>query len=434
MNKLSRGQNNGNLIFALLTGPALLFIRMKISPINVIMKELLSLTFFIIILTSANGDWLKFRGSMGNGEANIKSISQLSNTAPTSWKTTLPGRGLSSPILVKDKIYITASSGPKQETLHVLCFSRDQGDLVWERRFQSTGRTICHEKTCVAAPTMTSDGKVVVAQFSSNDIFCLNLKGDLIWLRGLTYDYPNAANGLGMSSSPVVTQGVLIAQVENDADSFTTGINIKNGMSLWRKVRPKGANWTSPVLLRTGNTQKVVLQSQNGISIIDPKTGDEFWSFNEGASTIPSTTPTGEILLVPSNGMTALKGRMDQKSHTQLWQDNKLGPGTGSPAISGDHFFVINKANVLTCAEIDTGEILWRMRIKGPSSGSPVATAKHLYFFNEDGLGQVIEINKNEGKLVSSIDLEETILCTPAISENAIFVRSDKHLWKLSGN
>ena len=407
---------------------------LNLNPIEINMKKLFSLTLFFFLNNLSHADWLNFRGTLGNGQASINSVSKLSITSPTSWKAKLPGRGLSSPILVKDKIYITASSGPKQETLHILCFSQDEGKLEWERKFRSTGRTICHEKTCVAAPTMTSDGKVVIAQFSSNDVFCLDLKGDLIWLRGLTYDFPNAANGLGMSSSPVIAQGVLIAQVENDADSFTTGIDLKNGMSIWRKIRPKGANWTSPVLLGLGAKQKVALQSKNGISIINPKTGEEYWSFEEGASTIPSSTPIGEILLVPSNGMTALKGRIDQKSHTQLWQDNKLGPGTGSPTVSGDYFLVINKANVLTCAQITTGEILWRMRIKGPSSGSPVATSSHLYFFNEDGLGQVIKINQSEGKLVSSVDLEETILCTPAISENALFVRSDRHLWRLSEN
>ena len=65
--------------------------------------------------------------------------------------------------------------------------------------------------------------------------------------------------------------------------------------------------------------------------------------------------------------MTALQARPDGKSHTQLWQDNKLGPGTGSPSISGYNFYVINKANVLTCAEIKTGKIIWRMRLKGPN-------------------------------------------------------------------
>ena len=73
---------------------------------------------------------------------------------------------------------------------------------------------------------MVSNGKLIVAQFSSNDVFCLDLQGNLKWLRGLTFDYPNAANGLGMSSSPLIIDNVVIAQVENDAESFTTGLSL----------------------------------------------------------------------------------------------------------------------------------------------------------------------------------------------------------------
>ncbi len=379
-----------------------------------------------------NADWLQFRGSLGNGGTSINSITQFSKENKNSWKSELPGRGLSSPILVDGKIFLTASSGPKQETLHILCFSQNEGNLIWERKFKATGRTICHEKTCVAAPTMVSDREVVVAQFSSNDIFCVDLDGDLLWLRGLTYDFPNAANGLGMSSSPLISKGVLIAQVENDADSFTTGIDLKNGEELWRNIRPKGANWTSPVLLGTGKNQKVALQSTKGISLINPTNGKESWSYQNGASSIPSSTPVGDVLLVPSNGLTALKTRTGGNSHTEVWQDNKLGPGTGSPAISGNRFLVINKANVLTYAKIDSGEILWRMRIKGPVSGSPVATRSHLYFFNEDGLGQIIKLEEDEGKVIATLDLQETILSTPALAGDGLYIRSDKHLWKIS--
>jgi outer membrane protein assembly factor BamB len=279
---------------------------------------------------------------------------------------------------------------------------------------------------------MTSDGSKVVAQFSSNDVFCLNLSGDLIWLRGLTYDFPNAANGLGMSSSPLITKGVLLAQVENDAYSFSMGINLNNGETLWKKDRPRAANWSSPTLFGIGDKQAIILQSKEGVSVVNPKSGKEIYSFSEGASTIPSSTPAGNILLVPSNGMTALKIYTDQGKAKQLWSDNKLGPGTGSPAISKDRFLVINKANVLTCARIETGEILWRMRIKGPASGSPIATESHLYFFNEEGLGQVIEISDEKGEVVASVDLGETILCTPAISGNGLYVRSDNSLWKFT--
>ena len=90
---------------------------------------------------------------------------------------------------------------------------------------------------------MVSDGKVVVAQFSSNDIFCLDLKGNLKWLRGLTFDYPNIANGLGMSSSPVLSNGVLIAQVENDADSFTFGLSLEWNNPMEKRTA-EGCNWT----------------------------------------------------------------------------------------------------------------------------------------------------------------------------------------------
>ena len=396
------------------------------------MIKILILAFALLSLNSLHANWLNFRGNQSNGFSASKSLIDLNADQEGAWRAKLPGRGLSSPIIVGDKVFLSASSGVKQETLHIFCFSCRTGLIIWERKFRATGRTICHEKTSVAASTMTSDGSKVVAQFSSNDLFCLTLSGDLMWLRGLTYDFPNAANGLGMSSSPLITKGVLLAQVENDAYSFSMGINMNNGETLWKKNRPRAANWSSPTLFGIGDNQAIILQSKEGVSVVNPKSGKEIYSFSEGASTIPSSTPAGNILLVPSNGMTALEIYTDKEKAKQLWSDNKLGPGTGSPAVSKDRFLVINKANVLTCARIETGEILWRMRIKGPASGSPIATESHLYFFNEEGLGQVIEISDEKGEVVASVDLGETILCTPAISGNGLYVRSDNSLWKFT--
>ncbi len=392
-----------------------------------------TLTILSYSLNNAQADWLSFRGNYGNGIIEGQLSPEISKKSKSSWRVKLPGRGLSSPLVTNGNVFLTASSGPNQETLHILAFSATNGQLIWERKFKATGRTICHEKTSVAAPTMVSNGKLIVAQFSSNDIFCLDLEGNLKWLRGLTYDYPNAANGLGMSSSPIIANGVVITQVENDAESFTAGLSLLNGNTIWKKDRPRGANWTSPTILKQGKKIKVVLQSMKGVTLIEPESGKDYWSYNEGASTIPSSTVSGKIILVPSNGLTALKGLVKSKSHTQLWRDNKLSPGTGSPTISGENLYVINKANVLTAAKVETGEILWRMRIKGPISSSPIATESHLFVFSEEGLGQVVKLGKEEGEIVNSIDLEDTILCTPSVYENAIFIRSDRALWKLAG-
>ena len=397
---------------------------------------------FFLLITSLtwttyflNADWRGFRGTQGNGSSKGEIPATLSQTSEDSWKVPLPGRGLSSPIVVGDLVFVTASSGSQQSNLHVLAYETANGSKVWERIFRATGRTICHNKTCVAASTMVSDGNVIVAQFSSNDIFCLDLQGNLIWLRGLTFDYPNIANGLGMSSSPVIAQGVLVSQVENDADSFTFGLNLKNGTTLWKKDRPRGANWTSPVVLKNKSFEWVGLQSKEGISFLKPVNGEFMWQYKDGASTIPSSAISFEnkTLLVPSNGLTALRTPEYGKKPEQLWRNNKLAPGTGSPAISGNQVFVINRANVLTSASIKTGEINWRLRIKGPISGSPIVTSHLLFIFSEEGLCQIIDIKEDsEAKVLKEIDLKETILCTPAADKGSIFVRSDKTLWKLS--
>ena len=385
---------------------------------------------------AAFADWTAFRGPAGNGFADAPGLpTALDAEKSVTWKTSLPGRGLSCPVVVGDRVFLTASSGPRQERLHVLAYSTADGAKLWERQFMATGRTNCHKKTCVAAPTPVSDGKLLVAQFSSNDVFCLDLDGNLKWLRGLTHDHPNAANSLGMSSSPLIAGGALVTQVENDADSFAAALDLATGRTLWLKTRPKGANWTSPAPLLDldGKTPLVALQSKTGLLIVEPRTGSERWTYADGASTIPSTTPFAGKLYVPSNGLTALLSGKDGRSHKQLWRENKLRPGTASPVASGGKIHVLNNANVLTAADPETGELLWRLRVTGPFSASPVANKTHAYLLSEKGLLQVIDLRGPEGKLVSSLDLAETHLGTPAISGNALYLRSDRHLRKIGG-
>ncbi len=387
--------------------------------------------FFLSLNLQA--DWPTFRGPQGNGFSPSESPAILSADGAKSWKTSLPGRGLSSPIVMEDKIFLTASSGSEQRNLHVLAFDSSDGQRLWERKFKATGRTICHEKTCVAASTMASDGRVLISQFSSNDVFCLDLSGNLRWLRGLTYDHPNLANGLGMSSSPLIVGGAAIIQVENDADSFSFALSLSDGSTLWKKERPRGANWTSPIVMGSKGREIVGLQSKEGLVAVEPSSGKNLWSYTDGAATIPSSAWSEErIVLIPSNGITALQLDETLRRFDFLWRENKLKPGTGSPAVRDGKLFVVNNANVLSCASVKTGEIDWRLRIKGPVSSSPVIGGNHLYLFSETGLCQIIDLSEKSPQIVHSIELDETILCTPAVNPEGIFVRSDHALFKLS--
>ena len=159
--------------------------------------KILKIIFLLLsfsFIQSVHAEWLAFRGSQGNGSSKSSDPGKIELHGKNSWVTELPGRGLSSPVVVNDTVFLTASSGPNQQTLHIIAFDQNNGEKRWERKFKATGRTVCHQKTCVAASTIASDGQVLIAQFSSNDIFCLSLSGRIKWLRGLAFDNPNIAS------------------------------------------------------------------------------------------------------------------------------------------------------------------------------------------------------------------------------------------------
>ena len=367
-------------------------------------------------------DWLQFRGPQSSSVA----ADSVRPDLKIAWQTDLPGRGLSCPIVVGDKVFVTAASGSEQTTLHLLCFSAKDGSKLWERTLRATGRTMSHKKTCVAAPTPCSDGQRVFALYSSNDLVAFDLDGNLLWLRGLMLDYSNASNSLGMASSPVVVGDTLVVQSENDSESLALGIDVATGVNRWRMERPKAANWTSAVLM----DGLVALQSSAGLTGIDPRSGEVRWEYTDGASTIPSAAVTAQTIFLPSHGITALKP--EDRSTTQLWRSEKLKPGTASPLVLNDALYVINSAGVLVKADPATGDEVWKLRLKGPFSGSPVASGGHLFIISEQGLLQVIDPSPaTEGRLVTSIDLKDTVLSTPAISGPALYARSEGKLWRL---
>jgi outer membrane protein assembly factor BamB len=129
-----------------------------------------------------------------------------------------------------------------------------------------------HPRTSIAACTPCSDGRRVFTLWSSNDLAAFDLVGNLLWLRGLTADYANASNSLGMASSPIVIGETVVTMIENDSESYTLGIDAKTGRNLWKLERPKAANWTSPVAWRAdGSASPVaVLQSSKGCSLSIP--------------------------------------------------------------------------------------------------------------------------------------------------------------------
>ena len=398
------------------------------------MPRLSHLVIGIALLFSASSargdDWLEFRGTGGASRVKEGSLPVELSADSVRWSADLPGRGLSGVLVVGDRAFVTTSDGPTQDRLHLVCLSASSGKILWDRQVWATGRTMCHSKTSVAAPTPCSDGKRVYAIFSSNDLVCFDLDGNLQWLRGITYDYPNVSNSLGMASSLLVTADTVIVPVENDSESYSLGIDAATGANRWRLDRPKGANWTSPVILEPG---LVALQSKKGIDAIRAADGSTAWSYTEGADTVSSSALADGVLYVPSNGITALA--LDPadpaKQPTQAWRENTLSPATASCVVAGDALYTINGAGVLTSGDRETGKRRWQLRLQGPYSGTPVTDGKHLWAVNEAGLVQVVELGEKEGKVVATLDLGDEILASPAAAAGALFVRSNTKLHKI---
>ena len=379
------------------------------------------------------GDWKQFRGNSANSVAIGENLPTELSGGSIAWKVELPGRGTSGPIAIGEQVLLTACSGYAQDRLHVLSFDAETGELQWERQFQATGRTACHNKMSVATPTPATDGERIFAFYSSNDLICTDLAGNLQWYRGLGSEFPNASNSLGMSSSPIVIGSTVIAQVESDAEAFAIGVDSESGETKWKIDRPQKANWTSPTIMpATDSTPALaLLQSSAGVEAVDPETGSTVWEFKNGASTIPSSSVVNGTVYITSNGITAVVPAKDG-SLKELWKEKLLSPSTPSPVVMNDMTFSVNRAGALAAGDIETGKRLWQLRLKGAFSGTPVASNGHLFFFNERGVAFVVKPERESGSIVSELDLGETILSSPAASNNALYIRSDGHLWKFA--
>jgi outer membrane protein assembly factor BamB len=193
-------------------------------------------------------------------------------------------------------------------------------------------------------------------------------------------------------------------------------------------------NWVSPALLRggPGGIDTLLLQSPSGIDGFDPETGKLLWQYEKTCEGIASPVAEGGVVYVPSQGLTALRPEAGSKTPEVLWNASRLAAGNASPVVHDRRVYVLNRAGALTCADISTGEIVWRLRIKGTYWATPVLAGEYLYCFNQDGLGTVVRCGE-QGKIVSQNEFTggEQILGSPAVFDDAMFVRTDGHLWKI---
>jgi outer membrane protein assembly factor BamB len=316
------------------------------------MRRLLMVVIVMLwSVAAAAADWPEFLGPRGRGVAPDQAIrTRWSETEGIAWKADLPGRGASSPIVVGDLVVVTASSGARQDELHILAFDKASGRTVWHRRFWATGRTLAHPTSAVAAGTPASDGKRIVALYSSCDLLAVDLAGRLLWQRNLAVEHPRSGNDVG------IIDGTAVVQIDCQGDAFALGVDVATGEDRWIAPREKIASWSSPLPVTTPEHGAcVLLQSPHGLDLRRVADGKTVWSWKGDCAAIPMATESGAMLRVPSDGIASVSPTSGDAK--PVWKSTKLSCGIASPLAWGDSIACINRAGVLCIGDAKDGQL-----------------------------------------------------------------------------
>ncbi|MDD4268364.1 MAG: PQQ-binding-like beta-propeller repeat protein [Pirellulales bacterium] len=391
----------------------------------------------VLALAVAGGaDWRQFRGTDNASCSHQAGLpTEFSAEKNVAWKADLPGRGAASPIVVGDRVFVTASSGAEQDRLHLLAFCAADGSRLWHRQLWATGHTEYSPFGAVAVNTPASDGRCVVAFFSSNDIACFDLDGNLKWFRGLAHDCPTTRNDVGMASSPLIVGQVVVVQCQNQGESFAAGLDLRTGLTRWRIGRQRDAIWSSPTVLRgpPPSGDLVLLHARDALTGHDPLSGEVVFRYEARCHTIASVTTRGNRIYLPAEGLCALQYDPVSRGIEPLWFQRSLRGNNSSPVACGDYVYQVRSPAILSCAAAVDGRKLWDVRLEGAVWATPVVAGGQVYVANHEGQVFVVRTGK-KGELLSRCQADRGMLASPAVAGKALYLRSHGQLWKIAAN
>ena len=198
----------------------------------------------------APADWPWWRGPTLDGKSRDRSApTQWSATENVTWKTPVPGRGHSSPVLWGDRLFLTTADEAKQ-TQRVLAFDRKTGRAVWDTVAHTGGLDPKHEKNSHASATPACDGERVYAVFINGGamhVTATDLDGKVVWQKNAGPYTSQHGNG----SSPVLYKKTVIVVADSLKGSFLAALDRATGDVVWKIDRPvtgRNGSYESPVV------------------------------------------------------------------------------------------------------------------------------------------------------------------------------------------
>ncbi len=427
-------------------------------------KSLIRIGLLAGALTLCNlhaGTWPGFRGPTGVGiawhEENLPV--KWSANEGVRWRLALPGRGNSSPVVTKDRIYLTSQT--KDKALWVIAIEKATGELLWKRQAGAGAlaargpENLWAHRHNPATSTPVASERRVFAFFGNGAFVCFDKEGEKIWERDLVEDYGEYDITFGMGSSPRFWKGKIYQPCMTKGPSYVVALDSEDGKTLWRKNRRLPAEddgpdaYSTPAIWRDkdDNAQLVVAGSDH-VDAYNLETGEQIWV----SAGLKINSPYGRVIASPAvsretivqcsgnpggGGLglaIALRGggRGDVTESNRRWEFKQKSADGSTPVIYEGKVFWVRENGVGNCLNVRTGEVLWEERLaRGPYFASVVAGDGKIYFLSVEGVCTVVKAGENFEKL-SDNRLEGKFYATPAVSDGVLYLRSEDTLYAIA--
>lgn len=435
------------------------------------MKFFLVLIGLVLYLNySLEADWPQWRGASGQGSVEGEEGVPIkwSEKENVKWKVKTTGRGWSSPVIESGQIWMTAAhetlateeeakerlkantgSQPltllKEAKFHAICIDKNTGKLIYDvELFSVSEPQWIHRFNSYASSTPVIENGKVYCHFGTYGTACVDsLTGKILW-KNLELKCMHE-NGPG--SSPVVIGEHLIFHMDGSDVQYVAALNKKDGRLAWKTLRTgkmhsnpqlkKG--YSTPILVQRDGVKELISPGANWLYSYDPISGNEKWKVDYetlGFSNVARPVSGNGMVFVATCFMRSQMLGISTKGEPKIvWKYKKGVPNSPSPIYSnGLLYFVGDSGGLVTCLDGDSGDLVWSERIaSGKYWAAPFIANGHIYFHNEDGITTVIREGR-EFKVVSRNTITGNLMASAAISDGAIFLRSDDALYRIQNN
>jgi outer membrane protein assembly factor BamB len=419
----------------------------------------------------ADGSWPSFRGRGAAGVADGQRLPDrwdVKTGEHILWRRPIAGLAHSSPVVWGDRVFVTSAISGKGDatfkpglygdgdasddrTPHrwtIAALDARTGRVVWERvAAEGPPLNKRHVKSTYASASPATDGRTVVAWFGSQGVFAYDVNGAFRWKVDLgrvdmgAYDIPTYE--WGPASSPIIWNGLVILQVDTQADSFVLALDVETGKAVWKTERDELPSWGSPTVVTTSAGPELVTNASNFVRGYDPATGEERWRLGRSSKiTAPTPFAAGGLVVIASGraperpvfvvkpgargDITPAEGATT--SDAVVWSRTGRGSYMPTPIVYDGLLYVLANNGVFDAYELATGTEVYRQRLPHPGSGfsaSPVAADGKLYLASEDGDLLVVTAGR-EFRHIATNAMGELIMATPALSNGVMYVRTNR--------